>query len=287
MLLLRGICSPPAATMVSTRRWMSASRPLRLNDLRPAPGSKFKRKRVGRGIGSSKGKTAGRGHKGQKSRAGGSVPLWFEGGQTPLAQRLPKVGFSNKTFKTDLCELNVGRLQMWIDSGRLKVPEPDGRGQQMLTMRELWLSGVTSTRIKHGIKLLGRDADWVKTPMHIEVTRASKTAIEAIEKAGGTVTCAHYNRLALRALLKPHKFQPLLFPRRARPTPRLMPYYLDEETRGEYSPFVQRRNKELKLWKDTLAKPALNQIDIEEALKDLKEGKYDDLGDDDLGDDGH
>lgn len=231
---------------------------LKLNDLRPAAGSTKARKRVGRGIGSGKGKTCGRGHKGQKSRAGGSIPLWFEGGQTPLQQRLPKVGFSNKAHATPLETLNLGKLQLWIDMGRLSIPEPDEKGLRLITMKDLWEAGCTSKRIEHGVKLLAGDADAFHTPIHIEVSRASKKAIAAVESAGGTVTCAHYNRLALRALLKPHKFHPLLFPRRARPPPRLMPAYLDYDLRGEYSPRVQRRNKELQLWKDTLARPALD-----------------------------
>lgn len=82
------------------------------------------------------------------------------------------------------------------------------------------------------------------TPMHVEVTRASEGAIEAIEKAGGTVTCAHFNSLALRALLKPHKF-PGELPRRARPSPKLMPFYLDYDRRGYLSPEVQFRNMKL------------------------------------------
>lgn len=87
-------------------------------------------------------------------------------------------------------------------------------------------------------------AEHVHMPVHVEVTRASQAAIEAIEKAGGTVTCAHFNRLALRALLKPHKFDTEL-PRRARPPPKLMPFYLDYDRRGYLSPEVQMRNKQL------------------------------------------
>lgn len=259
-----------------TMRCLSTNRSLRLNDLRPATGSTKPRKRVGRGIGSGRGKTCGRGHKGQKARAGGSVPLWFEGGQTPIHQRLPKVGFKNRLHEWRFEPLNVGKLQAWIDMGRLQVPEPDNRGQRLITMKDLWDSGVTSKRIAQGVKLLS--GGQLTTKIHLEVSCASKKAIQAVEDAGGTVTCAHYNRLALRALLKPHKFEPLLFPRRARPPPKLMPFYLDYSTRGEYSPEVQRRNKDLKLWKDTPARPTLHpQIDLDEALRVLRKALSDDI----------
>jgi large subunit ribosomal protein L15 len=77
----------------------------------------------------------------------------------------------------------------------------------------------------------------------LEVAKASKSAIEAVEKAGGTVTCVHFNQLALRALMKPHRFE--LLPRRARPPPKLMDYYLDGSVRGYLSPEVQERNMKL------------------------------------------
>lgn len=221
------------------RRLLSSE--VKLNSLRPAPGSTKPRKRVGRGIGSGTGKTAGRGHKGTHARQGGSVRIGFEGGQTPLHRRLPKVGFSNAMHKNEFEPLNVGKLQLWIDMGRLAVPE-----RKLLTMRDLQKAGLTSKR-QVRVKLLGGDKELVRTPVHLEVSRASKTAIEAIEAAGGTVTCAHYNRLALRALLKPEKF--VLLPKRARPPPKLMPFYLDWEQRGEFSPEVQKRNKELDLYK--------------------------------------
>ncbi|KAJ8607372.1 hypothetical protein CTAYLR_010774 [Chrysophaeum taylorii] len=249
------------------RRWLSSC--LRLHDLRPAPGATKKRKRVGRGVGSGLGKTAGRGHKGTKARQGGSVPLGFEGGQTPLHRRLPKLGFTNKPHAVVLEPLNVGRLQLWIDMGRLKVPDPDERGVRMVTMKDLWDSGVTSKRIAQGVKLLGGRGDLVRTPIHIEVSRASKTAIEAVESAGGTVTCAHYNRLALRALLKPDKFHPLLFPKRARPPPKLMGRYLDWDERGEYSPGVQDRNASLRLYKDTPAQENALLLDLAADLENF------------------
>mmetsp|Transcript_23681 Transcript_23681/g.74100 ORF Transcript_23681/g.74100 Transcript_23681/m.74100 type:complete len:270 (-) Transcript_23681:147-956(-) len=262
--LARGPRAMASRGLVCGERWLSGERFLRLNDLRPSTGATKPRKRVGRGPGSGRGKTCGRGHKGQKARAGGSVPLWFEGGQTPIQQRLPKVGFSNARHAVAFEPLNVGRLQDWIDMGRLQVPGD----QQLITMKQLLDSGVTSKRIKQGVKLLAGGE--MRTAIHVEVSRASKKAIEAVEAAGGTVTCAHYNRLALRALLKPHKFEPALFPRRARPPPRLMPVYVDVKQRGEYAPEIQRRNKELGLWKDSPAKPALQPVDLDAALARLR-----------------
>ena len=122
--------------------------------------------------------------------------------------------------------------------------------------------GVAATRLRGRLPRCGRDPPPRKTshgitrkppryltqPIHLEVSRASASAIAAVEAAGGTVTCAHYNRLALRALMKPDKFLGPL-PRRARPPPRLMRYYVDGERRGEYSPHVQLRNRRLGLQK--------------------------------------
>ena len=93
---------------------------MKLHDLQPAPGSKKKRIRVGRGIAAGRGKTAGYGTKGQTSRSGGSIPAWFEGGQTPIHRRIPKLrGFRN-VLRVEVAVVNVGRIQQWIDAGRLK-----------------------------------------------------------------------------------------------------------------------------------------------------------------------
>ena len=220
------------------RALSSAEPPMALNDLAPNPGSNKRPKiRVGRGIGSGKGKTAGRGHKGTKARQGGSVRPGFAGGQTPLHKALPKVGFTSRREAFDV--VNVGSLQKWIENGRLEPSDTE-----MLTMRDLNTSGLVNLKgSTAGVKLLGEGE--MTSPVHIEVSRASASAIKAVEGAGGTVTCAHYNRLALRALLKPHKFGQL--PRRARPPPRLMRYYVSDEKRGEYSPLVQLRNRRLGL----------------------------------------
>ena len=228
-------------------RALSAEPPMALNDLAPNPGSNKRPKiRVGRGIGSGKGKTAGRGHKGTKARQGGSVRPGFAGGQTPLHKALPKVGFTSRREAFDV--VNVGSLQKWIENGRLEPSDTE-----MLTMRDLNVSGLVNLKgSTAGVKLLGEGE--ITSSIHIEVSRASASAIKAVEDAGGTVTCAHYNRLALRALLHPEKFPArfdgtLALPRRARPPPKLMKYYVDGARRGEFSPEVQKRNRELGLVK--------------------------------------
>ena len=190
---------------------------------------------MGRGIGSSKGKTCGKGHKGQKSRSGGGPSPRFEGGQTPFYKRIPKRGFTNKHAQP-MVPINVGTLQDYIDMGRLKVS--NGLNQQPLTMKDLVEAGITkNSSIKHGIKLLAKGKERLRSPIKIEISRASTSAIEAIEKAGGEITTVHYNRLALRALLKPEKFE--VIPKRARPPPKLMQYYTDYDKRGYLSPEVQ------------------------------------------------
>mmetsp|Transcript_111459 Transcript_111459/g.228216 ORF Transcript_111459/g.228216 Transcript_111459/m.228216 type:complete len:235 (-) Transcript_111459:1057-1761(-) len=103
---------------------------LKLNMLQDNPGAVKKKRRIGRGIGSSKGKTSGRGHKGQKARAGGSIPLTFEGGQTRFFKLLPKRGFTNKRHKADMLSLNVGTIQDYIDMGRLTIDEKKKRQRQ-------------------------------------------------------------------------------------------------------------------------------------------------------------
>jgi large subunit ribosomal protein L15 len=123
----------------------------RLNTLRDNDGAHKRAKRLGRGIGSGKGKTCGRGHKGQKARAGGGAGRGpgFEGGQTPLYQRVPKRGFNNKHATPMEC-INLDQVQLFVDMGRLDA-------NKTITIKDLVDSGlVTCSRVKHGIKLLGR-----------------------------------------------------------------------------------------------------------------------------------
>ena len=148
---------------------------MKLTDLADNAGARKKRMRVGRGIGSGKGKTAGRGGKGQTARSGVAIK-GFEGGQMPLHRRLPKRGFTN-IFKLDFAEINLDRLQDAIDAKSVDA-------SKAITAETLVAAGVIR-RVKDGVRLLGRGE--VKAKINIEVYGASKTAIEAVEKAGGSV----------------------------------------------------------------------------------------------------
>lgn len=148
---------------------------MRLNELRDIAGARRARKRIGRGIGSGTGKTAGRGHKGQKARAGMSVH-GFEGGQMPLHRRLPKRGFHNP-FRKHYVEVNLGRLQTAIDGGRLD-------SSRTVDEAALRAAGLVKKR-RDGVRLLAKGE--LKAKLTIEVTGASGAAVAAIEKAGGTV----------------------------------------------------------------------------------------------------
>lgn len=148
---------------------------MKLNELRDNPGSRKARTRVGRGIGSGKGKTAGRGHKGQKSRSGVSI-FGFEGGQMPLHMRLPKRGFKNP-FAKDYAEVNLGAVQKAIDAGKL---DP----KATLDQAALQAAGLARGG-RDGVRLLGKGE--LKAKLNVRVAGISKGAREAVEKAGGSV----------------------------------------------------------------------------------------------------
>jgi len=148
---------------------------MKLNELRDNPGAVKDRIRVGRGIGSGKGKTGGRGVKGQKARSGVRIK-GFEGGQMPIYRRLPKRGFNNVNAR-DLNEVNVGRIQQAVDAGRLATDAP-------VTVEALVAAGVCS-RIRDGVKILG--VGELSAKLTFQVSGASKSAVAAIEKAGGSV----------------------------------------------------------------------------------------------------
>ena len=150
----------------------------KLNDLRDNPGSRYKAKRLGRGIGSGKGKTSGRGVKGQTARTGVSIN-GFEGGQMPIYRRLPKRGFNNP-FAKEFVEVNLGRLQAAIDAKRIDANKPIG-------VTELQAAGLVGNP-RDGVRLLARGE--LKTKVTIEVSGASKAAVAAVEKAGGSVKVA-------------------------------------------------------------------------------------------------
>ena len=148
----------------------------KLNELAPRPGSTKNRMRVGRGPGSGKGKTAGRGVKGQKSRTGVAIN-GFEGGQMPLHMRMPKRGFNNP-FARDLAEVNLWRLEQAIAAGKLDAGKPvDGQ--------VLVAAGIVR-RLKDGVRLLGKGE--LTSKLDITVHSASASAKAAVEKAGGSVT---------------------------------------------------------------------------------------------------
>ncbi|GJM01576.1 MAG: 50S ribosomal protein L15 [Rhodomicrobium sp.] len=149
---------------------------MRLNELKDNPGATRQRKRVGRGIGSGKGKTGGRGVKGQKSRSGVAIK-GFEGGQMPIHRRLPKRGFNN-IFSKDFNEVNIGRLQKAIDEKIIKEGDT-------ITVDTLIEAGMLR-RKKDGVRILAKGE--LKAKVTIEAAGASKTAVEAIEKAGGKIT---------------------------------------------------------------------------------------------------
>ncbi|MGA2056059.1 MAG: 50S ribosomal protein L15 [Bradyrhizobium sp.] len=148
---------------------------MKLSDIADNAGSRKKRMRVGRGIGSGKGKTSGRGGKGQTARSGVRIK-GFEGGQMPLHRRLPKRGFNN-IFALEFSEINLDRIQQAIDSKLIDIKET-------VTAETLVKSGVLR-RARDGVRLLGRGE--LKAKLNIEVHGASKPAIAAVEKAGGTV----------------------------------------------------------------------------------------------------
>jgi len=149
---------------------------MKLNEIAPREGSKKKRFRIGRGIGSGAGKTGGRGGKGQTARSGVRIK-GFEGGQMPIHRRLPKRGFRNTSFQLKLNEVNLGKVQAAIDAGQL-----DASG--VVDAAVLVKSGLMR-RAKDGVRLLGNGE--LKAKIDFAVFGASKSAQAAVEKAGGSV----------------------------------------------------------------------------------------------------
>ncbi|MBO9098210.1 MULTISPECIES: 50S ribosomal protein L15 [unclassified Rhizobium] len=148
---------------------------MKLNEITDNEGSTHSRKRLGRGIGSGKGKTGGRGVKGQKSRSGVAIN-GFEGGQMPIYRRLPKRGFNN-IFKSDYVVVSVARLQAAVDAGKLDA-------KTTIDAVALKAAGVIR-RVKDGVRILS-DGE-ISAKLTLEVAGASKSAVEKIEKAGGSV----------------------------------------------------------------------------------------------------
>jgi large subunit ribosomal protein L15 len=148
---------------------------MKLNDISDNAGSRKGRMRIGRGIGSGKGKTGGRGGKGQTARTGVRIK-GFEGGQMPLHRRLPKRGFNN-IFAIELNEVNLGRVQEALEKGKLDAKD-------VVDVEALVRAGVVR-RAKRGIRLLGKGE--IKAAVQFAVYGASRSAVEAVEKAGGSV----------------------------------------------------------------------------------------------------
>ena len=148
---------------------------MKLNEIRDNPGARRPKMRISRGIGSGKGKTGGRGGKGQTARTGVSIN-GFEGGQMPLFRRLPKRGFTN-IFARKFAEVKLGRLQQAIDAGKLDSKNP-------ITSETLVKAGLVR-RVWDGVRLLGKGE--LKAKVSLEVIGATKSAIAAVEKAGGSV----------------------------------------------------------------------------------------------------
>ena len=166
---------------------------MKLQELSDNPGARHNSKRVGRGIGSGKGKTAGRGHKGQKSRAGATIK-GFEGGQMPLYRRVPKRGFTN-IFRKRYAEVNIGRLQQAIDDKKINA-------KKTIDSEILLASGVVQ-RLRDGVRLLAKGD--LNAKVTIEVSGASKAATELVEKAGGKVVIVELKTKTKRSEKKANK----------------------------------------------------------------------------------
>jgi large subunit ribosomal protein L15 len=175
---------------------------MKLHDLRPAEGSRKERTRVGRGIAAGKGKTAGRGTKGQKARAGGSIPPWFEGGQTPLHVRIPKLrGFKNP-FKVQYEVVNVGAIAAAVERGAFEAEAPSsskGKSKAQITVNQDILRAVGLVRsLDKPLKILG--AGELDTPLFVVADAFTGSARSKIEAAGGSVQVLEVPTKPLKAI---------------------------------------------------------------------------------------
>lgn len=175
----------PFLTQLQTRRHASI-----LSSLTNLKTSYNTRIRVGRGPSSRKGGKSGRGHKGQKQK--GKAPADFAGGQTPDAIVHGKYGFKNSVHGVEMSGINLDTIQSWIDQGRLD-------SGKVITLNELCSSRALHG-IKDGVKLLGRGREGLKSKIDLVVSRASKSAVEAVEALGGTVTTRFYTKSAIRRI---------------------------------------------------------------------------------------
>lgn len=210
-----------------------------LGALKPSINSTKTYRRVGRGPSSTKGKTSGRGQKGQKAR--GTVHPWFEGGQTPIYKRFPKIGFTNVHSKS-LVPVNLERIMWFHKKGRLDLKEGE-----VLNMKKMKDIGIITGNVKHGVKILARGQFGFDLPIKVEASAASARAIRSIENAGGSFIARYFTELGLKAHLNPEWFLKKRgrLPLPARPTKRKhIEFYSSEENRGylvmENDPFYQK-----------------------------------------------
>jgi large subunit ribosomal protein L15 len=185
-------------TNISGNFGNSSYEPITVNNIRDNKGARPVKTKLGRGPGSGKGKTSGRGHKGYKARVG-NINRHYEGGQTPITRRLPKFGFRN-TGRENFAYLNIDKLVYCIHKGRIDATKP-------ITSRDLLWAGAISS-IREGVKLLSRGAEQLKDlpPLHLEVGSATQNAIDEIKKAGGSIKVVYRTPTTLRYHTEPWKF---------------------------------------------------------------------------------
>lgn len=199
-----------------------------LGYLAPNEGSTLGYKRLGRGPSSNKGKTSGRGQKGQKAR--GKVPIWMEGGQTPYFKQMPMVGFRNSHNAKQYHEVNLSKIQDFWNTGRIPLKEGD-----TLTIKVMKDCGIITGSLKDGVKILGKSTTDYNVPLNIEASKATDQAIEKIESANMSFTARYFSKLGLRAFVNPNYFllRKGYVPLQARPTSQKdITYYSDPEKRG-------------------------------------------------------
>lgn len=198
-----------------------------LGHLQPNEGAVVGYKRLGRGPASGKGKTSGRGQKGQKAR--GKVPKYFEGGQTPYYKRFPIIGF-RRPHKKVYHGVNLERIQTFWENGR--IPLKAGETLDIKTMREC---GLITGSLKDGVKLLGNGKEEYTVPLNVEASKATLSAISTIEKLEQKYTSVYHTKLGLRAHVFPETFllKKGYLPLQARPTHRRdVEYYSSAEKKG-------------------------------------------------------
>jgi len=195
-----------------------------LGNLKPNPGSNKPAVRLGRGRG-RKGRTCGRGHGGQGHR--GSVHAWFEGGQSPIQKRVPKV-IIKKPRAPPLTPLNLDKLQHWIDQGRIDPAK-------VITIRDMWLAKLIPTP-KRGVVLTERNHRHFSAKVSIEATMSSEIAADTILKRGGKLRLMYFTRLGLRVHMKPWRWamRRMPLPKFARPKPKMAEFYHEKDEAGVF-----------------------------------------------------